>query len=66
MRTTRLSDFLAARDARAKQLGIAFTPELNDALRNQGTRRTEEKRAALRRLDERCVEADVKPLKANY
>lgn len=66
MRTTSLSDFLAQRDARAKRLGIEFTPELNDALRNKGGRRTAEKRAALRRIEERCAEAGVKPLKAQY
>lgn len=66
MRTTSLSDFLAGRDARAKQQGLVFTAEMQDALRNKGDRRTAEKRAALRRLDERCAEAGVKPLKAQY
>lgn len=66
MRSTSLADFLAQRDARANRLGIAFTPELNEALRNKGARRTPEKRAALRRIEERCAEAGVKPVKAHY
>lgn len=70
MRTTSLSDFLARRDARAKQQGIVFTAEMKDALRNKGARRSAEKRAALRRIDERCAErcaeAGVEPLKAQY
>lgn len=66
MRSTDLADFLAERDARAKQLGLALTAELNDALRNKGARRTAEKRAALRRIEERCAEACVTPLKAHY
>lgn len=66
MRTTSLSDFLARRDARAKQQGLVFTAEMRDALRNKGDRRTAEKRAALRRIEERCDEAGVEPLKAQY
>jgi hypothetical protein len=66
MRTISLSDFLTRRDARAKQLGIIFTQKLNDTLRNKGSRRTAEKRAALRRIEERCAEAGVEPLKAHY
>ncbi len=66
MRTTSLSDFLAQRDARAKQQGLVFTAEMQDALRNKGDRRTGEKRAALQRIEERCAEAGVEPLKAQY
>jgi hypothetical protein len=66
MRTTSLSDFLARRDARAKQQGLVFTAEMQDALRNKGDRRSAEKRAALRRIEERCAEAGVEPLKAQY
>lgn len=66
MRTTSLIDFLAQRDARAKQHGIVFTAEMRDALRNKGARRTAEKRAALWRIQERCAEAGVKPLKPQY
>ncbi|UPY37998.1 hypothetical protein [Sediminicoccus sp. KRV36] len=66
MRTTSLSDFLARRDARAKQQGLVFTAEMREALQNKGARRTAEKRAALRRIEERCAEAGVKPLKAQY
>jgi hypothetical protein len=66
MRTTSLSDFLARRDARAMEQGLVFTAEMQDALRNKGTRRSAEKRAALRRIQERCAEAGVEPLKAQY
>lgn len=66
MRTIKLTDFLAAREARAKRAGVVFTPERNEALRNKGARRTPEKRAALRRIEERCAEAGVEPLKAYF
>ena len=66
MRVTKLTDFLAARQARAERAGITFTPEYTEALRNKGARRTPEKRAALRRIEERCAEAGVEPLKAYY
>lgn len=66
MRTISLTDFLAQRDERIRRAGIVFTPALNEALRNKGARRTPEKRAALKRIEERCAEAGVTPLKAYF
>lgn len=66
MHSTKLTDFLAARQARAERAGVTFTPDYIEALRNKGGRRTPEKRAALRRIEERCAEAGVEPLKAHH
>ena len=49
---------------RREELGI--TDEDDAAMMNNGRRRTPEKRESLRRIAERCREAGVEPLPANY
>ena len=49
---------------RKAALGITDTDA--DLFRNNGRRRTPEKRAFLARIAERCRQAGIDPLKANY
>ena len=58
-----LQDLIEARKAAA---GLCDTPATTDALRNEGTRRTPEKRELLRRIEERARAAGEKPVRANY
>jgi len=57
-----LSAFLREIDDRKRALGI--TDEMIAGARNNGERRTAEKRVALTRIQERALKADVKPLAA--
>ena len=66
MRTISLEDFQRDLEARKAQLGICFTPELLEALRNKGDRRTPEKVEMLREIRRRCLEAGVDPLPAYW
>ncbi len=61
-----LSDFLAGIRERKAELGIIDTPERTEAMRNTGARRTPQKRAMLKRMDERASDAGVVPPKANF
>lgn len=44
----------------------ADSEELTEAPRNKGLNRTPEKREMLRRIQERCIAADMEPLKAYF
>jgi hypothetical protein len=59
-----LSEFLARIDARKVTLGI--TPAATAAARNNGTRRTAEKRAQLLRIQARARDAGLAPLPARF
>lgn len=61
-----LEDFLVGIRRRKAELRIIDTPERTEAMRNNGARRTEEKRAMLALIDERAREAGITPLKAYY
>ena len=61
-----LFDLLSAIRRRKADLAVADTPERTDELRNNGSRRTPQKRAALARIEERAHCAGVEPLKANF
>lgn len=49
-----LDEFLARIRERKAALGIVDRPELTDAMRNSGERRSSRKRAMLARIDERA------------
>jgi hypothetical protein len=66
MMTIRLEDLLARIEARKKALGMTDTPAEVEALRNSGLNRTPEKRELLRRMEQRAIEAGVKPVPAHY
>ena len=59
-----LDDFLAAAEARKRDLGI--TDADIEAARNSGTRRTPEKRELLARIADRARRGGKTPLPANY
>ncbi len=59
-----LDDFLRGVDERKKSLGI--TDDMIVDARNNGQRRTPEKRRALRRIQDRAKAEGVAPLPANY
>ncbi|MBB2164352.1 hypothetical protein HLH26_07315 [Gluconacetobacter sp. 1b LMG 1731] len=61
-----LDSFLAEVRARKAQLGLIDTPERTEAMRNRGGRRTPEKRALLRRIDERARAAGLEPIRSYY
>lgn len=50
----------------ARKLELGITDADDDMFRNSGIRRTPEKRAFLARIAERCRQAGIEPLKANY
>jgi hypothetical protein len=51
MKTTDLRTFLAGVARRKAALGIEYTKEWTESLRNSGANRTEEKRELLRRIE---------------
>lgn len=55
-----LEEHLARVEARKAKLGIVFTPEETEAMRNKGERRTPEKRELLRRIAKRAKSAGEK------
>jgi hypothetical protein len=58
------SELMRQIEERRQALGIT---EADDAAcRNDGSRRTPEKRQLLREIAERCAEAGVQPLPVNY
>lgn len=57
-----LADLLAGIRDRKALLGIVDTAERTEAMRNNGRRRTPEKRAMLARIDARADAVGVKPL----
>lgn len=61
-----LDSFLAEVRARKRQLGLVDTPERTEAMRNRGENRTPEKRALLRRIEERAREAGLEPIRSYY
>lgn len=62
MVTISLDDLLAGIRERKAALGIVDSPELTDAMRNSGERRTARKRAMLARIDERARAAGSCPV----
>ena len=64
MKVVTLKDHLDDLKAAQDRAGITFTPEMVDALRNKGTRRTPEKRALLDEIQRRCREAGIEPVVA--
>jgi len=58
-----LQEMIEARKAAA---GLRDTPGATDALRNEGTRRTPEKRELLRRVEDRARAASREPVKARF
>ena len=59
-------DFLSGVRERKAELGIVDTLERIGSMRNSGTRRTSEKRAMLKRIDERAEKAGGKAPKGYY
>jgi hypothetical protein len=53
-------------EARKAAAGLRDTPGATDALRNEGTRRTPEKRELLRRVEDRARAASREPVKARF
>ena len=66
MRVISLSDFRSGVEARCEKLGIIYTPEMIESLRNKGFRRTPEKRAMLQSIEDRCLAAGISPIKAYF
>jgi hypothetical protein len=64
MRAIRLEDLGKALERRQRELGI--TPERLERARNDGRRRTPEKRELLRRMAERARAAGVEPFPAAF
>lgn len=59
-----LNKFLEQVKQRKQELGI--TDEMIEQLRNSGTRRTQEKRELLARIQQRCRDLGLDPYKANF
>ncbi len=53
-------------EARKAAAGVCDTPGATDALRNEGTRRTPDKRELLRRVEDRARAAGLEPVKAHF
>jgi hypothetical protein len=64
MRFVRLEDLAGMLERRRRELGI--TPERLERARNDGRRRTPEKRELLRRMAERARAAGVEPFPAAF
>ena len=61
-----ITEFIKQREQRRQDLGLEFTEEYRESLRNRGDRRTPEKRAALKFIEERCRATGIKPLKGYF
>lgn len=57
-----LSELLDAIEARKAAIGLRDTPEMTEALRNKGARRTAEKRELLKRVEDRARAAGKTPV----
>jgi hypothetical protein len=64
MRVIRLEDLDKELERRQRELGV--TPERIERARNDGRRRTPEKRELLRRIGERARAAGVEPFPAAF
>jgi predicted DsbA family dithiol-disulfide isomerase len=60
-----LEDLLSRIAARRAALGLD-APEVDEMMRNSGTRRTSEKRAALRQIEARARSAGVHPVPGKF
>lgn len=66
MNTISLADLQTKLRARKATLGIVDVPAETEALRNQGTARSEEKRELLRRVERRARIAGRAPVISHY
>jgi hypothetical protein len=62
MKIIKLSDLLSDIQSRKQKIGYADTEGTTEALRNKGGRRRPEKRALLRRVEERAKKAGLEPV----
>jgi hypothetical protein len=62
----KLDELLQEIEARKAALGMRDTPESTEAMRNKGASRTPEKRALLRRVEERARAAGRAPVVSRY
>ena len=62
----KLDELLNVIEARKAAIGMSDTPEMIDAFRNKGDRRTPEKRELLRRIEGRARAAGREPVAAYY
>jgi hypothetical protein len=58
--------FVLIQQIRERRAALGITERDDDACRNSGKRRTEEKRRFLQDIAESCVEAGIVPFPANY
>jgi hypothetical protein len=66
MKTAELSEYLEWAETRRAELAAAGLLPPDEALRNRGLNRTEEKRELLRRVEARAKAAGVTTMKAYY
>jgi hypothetical protein len=62
----KLNELLDVIEARKAAIGMRDTPEMIDAFRNKGARRTPEKRELLRRIEDRARAEGREPVRAYY
>jgi hypothetical protein len=58
--------FELMRQIEERRVAFAITEADDDACRNNGSRRTVKKRAILQEIADRCREAGLEPLRANF
>lgn len=66
MKTITLADFANQIEAKKLEIGMIDDAETTEVLRNKGTNRTPQKRALLKRIEERALAAGRKPTRSYY